>query len=143
VKSNERSIRKAAEQYGVKKSTLGDHVSGKITNGSKIGRKTVFPIEVEKQLMGFRFLALMLDSFSGFLKTSSLYRAKKPPNQACPGTPPLNGVFSFMVFARRPALQISCFREIQKPCSATLWAFWLQAVFPLQWEKSSFYQFCY
>jgi hypothetical protein len=31
--------------------------------------------------MGFRFLALMLDSFSGFLKTSSLYRAKKPPNQ--------------------------------------------------------------
>ena len=73
-------------------------------------------------VMGFRFLALMLDSFSGFLKTSSLFRAKKPPNQACPGTPPLNGVFSFMVFARRPALQISCFREIPKPCSATLWA---------------------
>jgi hypothetical protein len=54
VKSNERSIRKAAEQYGVKKSTLGDHVSGKITTSNKIGRKTIFPIEVEKQLVAKR-----------------------------------------------------------------------------------------
>ncbi|CAC5378343.1 unnamed protein product [Mytilus coruscus] len=51
VRSNQMSIRKAADHYGVKKSTLGDHVSGKIATGRKSGRSTVFELDVEKQIV--------------------------------------------------------------------------------------------
>lgn len=40
VKSRYMSIRKAVEHYGVKKSTLADHVSGKVKR-KKSGRDTV------------------------------------------------------------------------------------------------------
>ena len=101
MKSNERSIRKAAEQYGVKKSTLGDHVSDKITNGSKIGRKTVFPIEVEKELVakaqsvaeqGFEISRKQLICKAGRLaKTMKL---KTPFKGGVPGQAWLDGFFA-------------------------------------------------
>jgi hypothetical protein len=101
VKSNERSIRKAAEQYGVKKSTLGDQVSGKITTSNKIGRKTIFPIEVEKQLVakaqsvaeqGFGISRKQLICKAGCLaKTMKL---KTPFKGGVPGQAWLDGFFA-------------------------------------------------
>lgn len=96
VKSNEMS-----EQYGVKKSTLGDHLSGKITTGSKIGRNTVFPIEVEKQLVakaqsvaeqGFGISRKQLICKAGRLaKTMEL---KTPFKGGVPGQAWLDGFFA-------------------------------------------------
>ena len=48
VRSKQMSIRKAAEIYGVKKSTLGDHLTGKVSRKSS-GRSTVFSSEVGVQ----------------------------------------------------------------------------------------------
>ena len=42
VKSNQMSIRKAAKQYGIAKSTLADYVSGRSTEGVAAGRPQLF-----------------------------------------------------------------------------------------------------
>ena len=44
------SIRKASEHFGIKRSTLGDHVSGKVSS-RKSGRSTVFSAEVENHIV--------------------------------------------------------------------------------------------
>ncbi|XP_069136714.1 jerky protein homolog-like [Argopecten irradians] len=51
VRNEGLSVRKAAEAFGIAKSTLSDHVSGKVALGSRSGRKTVFPAEVEKEMV--------------------------------------------------------------------------------------------
>jgi hypothetical protein len=76
-------------------------VSGKITNGSKIGRKTVFPIEVEKQLVakaqsvaeqGFGISRKQLICKAGRLaKTMKL---KTPFRGGVPGQAWLGGFFA-------------------------------------------------
>lgn len=53
VKKGELSIRKAAENYGVPKSTLHDHVTGRIKPGATIGHPTYFTQEEENNLVKF------------------------------------------------------------------------------------------
>ena len=50
VKQNRLSVRKAAVQYGIPKSTLSDRITGKITKGAKMGRPAVLPEHAETQL---------------------------------------------------------------------------------------------
>ena len=88
-------------------------------------------------VMGFRFLALMLDSFSGFLRTSSLFRANKPSNQLRPWT-----AFSVSRSLLDDQLyKLAVFVKSQNPVLQHS-GLWLQAVFSLRWEKPPFYQFC-
>ena len=51
VQTKGMSIRKAAEMYEVKRSTLGDQISGRVVNGRKSGRNTVFTLDVERQIV--------------------------------------------------------------------------------------------
>ena len=47
------SVRRAAAMYGVPKSTLHDHVSGKILVGAKSGRDPYLTVEEEEELTSF------------------------------------------------------------------------------------------
>ena len=47
------SIRKVAEMYGIPKSTLHDHVSGKVAYGSKCGPDPYLDLEEEEELANF------------------------------------------------------------------------------------------
>ena len=47
------SVRRAAAMYGVPKSTLYDHVSGKILMGAKSGRDPYLTIKEEEELASF------------------------------------------------------------------------------------------
>ena len=50
-KSGAVSMRKASSIYGIPLTTLHDHVSGKISSGALPGRGTVFPEEIEQQMV--------------------------------------------------------------------------------------------
>ena len=47
------SIRRAADKYGVPRSTLHDHVSGKVEHGAKPGRDAYLSLEEEEELVSF------------------------------------------------------------------------------------------
>jgi hypothetical protein len=51
VKSKGMSFGKASKMFNVPKTTIVDHVTGKIKIGSKPGRKTVFPVDVENVIV--------------------------------------------------------------------------------------------
>lgn len=53
VEKGEDSIRRAAEKYDIPRSTLHDHVSGKIQHGAKPGRDPYLTIEEEEELINF------------------------------------------------------------------------------------------
>ena len=52
VKCGKMSIRKAAKNFHIPKSTIGDRISGRVPEGAKVGKSTVFPMEVENKLAG-------------------------------------------------------------------------------------------
>lgn len=51
VKLKGMSYGKASKMFKVPKTTIVDHVTGKIKKGAKPGRKTVFPIEIENTIV--------------------------------------------------------------------------------------------
>ena len=53
VLSNQLSIRKAAEQYGIPRSTLHDHVSGRVQPGASSGPKRYLSQTKEDELVSF------------------------------------------------------------------------------------------
>ena len=50
VEKEEDSIRRAADKYGLPRSTLHDHVSGKVQYGAKPGRDPYLTAEEEEEL---------------------------------------------------------------------------------------------
>ena len=52
VKCGKMSIRKAAKNFHIPKSTIGDRISGRVPEGAKVGKSTVFLMEVENKLAG-------------------------------------------------------------------------------------------
>ena len=50
VRSGSLSVHTASVKFGVARSTLHDHVQGKVAPGAKSGAKTVFPMEVERMM---------------------------------------------------------------------------------------------
>lgn len=50
VRSGLMSYRKASNMFGVPKTTIVDHVSGKVSEGASRGKSTVFPEDVENKL---------------------------------------------------------------------------------------------
>lgn len=50
VKNGKLSIRAAAKQFSVPKSTLSDRVTGRVAEGCTPGKQTVFPLEVENDI---------------------------------------------------------------------------------------------
>ncbi len=50
IKAGKISIRKAAGRYNIPKSTLSDHVSGKILPGAKAGKTPAIPADVEAEM---------------------------------------------------------------------------------------------
>ena len=53
IEKGEMSIRRAAEVFGVPKSSLYDRVSGKVQHGSKPGRIPYLTEEEEEELVNF------------------------------------------------------------------------------------------
>ena len=53
VAEGELSVRKAAEQYDVPRSTLHDHVSGKVAMGSRSGPRAYLTMQEEEELITF------------------------------------------------------------------------------------------
>ena len=47
------SIRRAAVEYGIPRSTLHDHISGKVEHGAKPGRDPYLSLEEEEELVSF------------------------------------------------------------------------------------------
>ena len=50
VRSGQMSVRAASIRFSVPKSTLHDHVAGKVEPGARAGAHTVFPTEVETKM---------------------------------------------------------------------------------------------
>lgn len=50
VKNNRMSIRQAAKHFNVPKSTISDRISGRVDEGAKRGKATVFPQAVEEDI---------------------------------------------------------------------------------------------
>lgn len=50
VRAGKISYRKASAYYNVPKTTIQDHVSGKVEEGATPGKSAVFPLDVENQL---------------------------------------------------------------------------------------------
>lgn len=50
VKTNQMSIRAAAKEFSVPKSTLSDRLTGKVAENASPGKQTVFPLEVENDI---------------------------------------------------------------------------------------------
>ena len=86
VKDDVYSYRKASQVFGVPKTTIIDHVSGRIELTSKPGRKPVIPLEievVEAANMGFGITKKQLK-----LKISRLCKAQRistPFKRGIPG----------------------------------------------------------
>ena len=53
VKSKEHSLREASELYGIPKSTLYDHVSGKVKPGGTSGPERYLNVQEEEELVNF------------------------------------------------------------------------------------------
>lgn len=65
ISSQDMSISKAAEVYGIPRSTLTDHVHGHVLPGSKSGAPTLLSLSDEQNLVEF----LLRCSFIGYAKT--------------------------------------------------------------------------
>ena len=50
VRRGELSQRRAAQQFGVPKSTIADRISGRVQEGAKPGKPTILPEKVEKSI---------------------------------------------------------------------------------------------
>ena len=53
VEQHGESVRRASEMFGVLRSTLHDHISGKVGHGSKPGRDPYLSLEEEEELVSF------------------------------------------------------------------------------------------
>ena len=51
VKFNRLSLRKASKKYGVPKSTLDDHVTGKVPEGARWGKQPLFNAREETEMV--------------------------------------------------------------------------------------------
>ena len=51
VKFNSLSLRKASNKYGVPKSTLNDHVTGKVPEGARWGKQPIFTAMEETEMV--------------------------------------------------------------------------------------------
>ncbi|MES9883347.1 MAG: helix-turn-helix domain-containing protein [Sedimenticola sp.] len=69
------SLRQASKKYGIPRSTISDRVTGKVADGSSLGRKPTFPVEVEKEIAETAKTAA--DKGIGLSKSQLLVRAGK------------------------------------------------------------------